>query len=286
MIVFITSIRHPQNSSDYKKVEELLERTLRSVCNQNNHDYRVVVVCNRIPCFPVPQNVCYVKVDFPPPSKSKVAKTSIPAVLKDKGTKCYIGLLKALEFNPDYIMFFDADDFIHQRIADYANSNRGENGWYINKGYVYRDGGLLLSNVKNFNRFCGTSNIINPRLFKLNLGLTVSSSQTEILNTVDNEFLFRIFGDHQAAEYWFDEKYHSPLKPFPFYAGIWVAETGENHSGVRFFGRPEFIKREVVTDFNLTLPRSYLLMLTTIVFYYPYANIRALLRIIKHRCFL
>ena len=282
MTVFITSIRHPQNSANYDKIEQLLEKTLGSVCTQTDGDFAVVVVCNRIPRVPAHPKVHYVAVDFPPPSTVGGPQTGIQAVLKDKGSKYVIGLKKAEEFKPAHVMFFDADDFIHEGIAEYTNAHPTANGWYINQGYAYRDGGLLVSKVNNFNEICGTSNIFRFDLARITDKVTVGSSQEEVMALVDNEFLLWILGDHQKAVKWFQDK-KIPLEPFPFRASIWVTNTGENHSGVSFFGYPQVLTSAILKKFHFEVtkgPRSGILR--TLFFYYPYGVVRAILRNIKH----
>lgn len=283
MLVFITSLRHPQNSSNYAKVEQLLDRTLRSVCAQTDDRFKVVVVCNQIPTgIPAFINVHYVKVDFPPPSEVNQARTGLPAVLKDKGTKYVIGLKKAEEFNPDYIMFLDADDYLHKDIAGFVNAQGKENGWFVNQGYVYRDGGLLLSKTDNFNQVCGSSNILKFDLVRQPDSITLNSCQDSIMAAVDNDFLFSVLGGHRKIPAWFEER-NKTLKAFPFAAAIWLTNTGENHSGVSFFGLPTFISQEIKTNFNLNPPSSLQLWLKEVMASYPFYCVKSCLRYLKHK---
>jgi glycosyltransferase involved in cell wall biosynthesis len=282
MLVFITSLRHPKNSKDYQNIELLLMRTLQSVCAQTDTDFYVIVVCNQLPAnFPDLPNVCFVQVDFPPPSAINNAQTGMPALQKDKGTKYLIGLKKAEEFKPDYVMFFDADDYVHQDIAKYVNANLGENGWYIDKGLVYRDGGLLISKTDNFNQVCGTSNIFNFDLLRQTMPYNLDASQDSLLGLVDNEFIFTILGGHRKVPAWFAERGHA-LKAFPFAAAIWLTNTGENHSGVNFFGMPHLLSSELATSFNINPPKALAVWLKDVLLLYPYYCVRALLRYLKH----
>jgi hypothetical protein len=65
VLAFVTSLRHPDNASDYGRVEELLRRTLRSIAQQTSDDYIVIVVGNRAPSFALPPRARFVYVDFP-----------------------------------------------------------------------------------------------------------------------------------------------------------------------------------------------------------------------------
>jgi glycosyltransferase involved in cell wall biosynthesis len=283
MLVFITSLRHPKNSSDYNKVEYLLDRTLRSVCAQTNNDFRVIVVCNQVPnnMADLP-NVVFVKVDFLPPSDAQQARTGMSAVLKDKGSKYIVGLKKAEEFNPDYVMFFDADDYLHKDIAKYVNAHRGEHGWYVDKGFVYRDGGLLIAKTDNFHQVCGSSIILKFDLLRQPDTLAIDSSQDSIMQLVDHDFMFSVLGGHRKVPAWFAERGHT-MQAFPFAAAVWLTNTGENHSGVGFFGLPMLVSPEIRSDFNFTIPNNPVLWLKTLAFLYPYYCFRALLRYCKNR---
>ncbi len=130
MLVFITSVRHPHNSSDYTRVESLLRSTLASVCAQTVQDFRVVVVCNRRPAGSFPPQVEFVVVDFPPPSVEAGPMTGREAVLLDKGTKLAVALVAAQRHHPDYVMKFDADDFVSRRLVGFLATQEGP-GWFV-----------------------------------------------------------------------------------------------------------------------------------------------------------
>jgi len=283
MIVFITSIRHPDNCTSYNKVILLLERTLMSVCNQSDTNYKVIVVCNRLPTIKYDkQYIEFVKVEFPAPSQINNARTENSAVLKDKGSKYIIGLIAAKKHNPDYIMFFDADDMIHRDLAKVANSNKNKNGWFIEKGYVYEDGGMLVSKVDNFHLSCGTSHIIAYKLLPVPGELSLTSSVEDILDEVDEYYLFRVLGGHREITAYY-KKINYPLMCFPFRAAIWLANTGENHSGVGFFGFPRFVSSKIQKDFGFSVQHHAYLYLRTFFSSYPYLILRSILRNLKHR---
>ena len=101
MLAFITTLRHPQNSADYGRVESLLEDTLASLTQQTCEDYIVIVVGVRRPAFPLPDRTVFVEVDFPPPSDRKGPRTGAASVIWDKGTKNAIGLIAARDFGPE-----------------------------------------------------------------------------------------------------------------------------------------------------------------------------------------
>jgi hypothetical protein len=110
MLAFITTLRHPQNSADYGRVESQLQDTLASITRQSSDDYVVMLVGNRRPGFPLPEHTVFVEVDFPPPSDHKGPQTGPAAGIWDKSTKTAIGLAAARDFEPEYVMPVDADE--------------------------------------------------------------------------------------------------------------------------------------------------------------------------------
>lgn len=280
VIAFITSIRHPLNSANYTKVLRLLEASLKSVCNQTNPDFRVIVVCNE---QPEPrfkdERVEYVRVDFPPPSTHQGPRTTKEAVRKDKGAKYVVGLLAAKKYNPEYVMFFDADDFVHRDIAQYCNSRPGENGWYVDKGYVYCSGSMIYGRLYNFYKWCGTCNIVRYRLMPLPASVTIHSSLDEIVNSVDEYFLYKILGAHPFTVGYFSEA-GTPLSPLPFCAAIYVRETGENHSGIFYggliSGLPSILNTALLRDFGMDMIVTGRLRFTSLFTEYPLTLYRVL----------
>ncbi len=69
MLVFIIPLKSAKVSSDWQRVSALFENCVKSACNQTSNKFYVIVVCHEKPItsFQHP-NLCYVQVDFPPPS--------------------------------------------------------------------------------------------------------------------------------------------------------------------------------------------------------------------------
>ena len=171
MLVFIIPVKSPLISSDWSLCSRLFERCLKSVCNQTSVNFRVVVVCNEKPqtTFGSP-HVEYLTVDFLPPISEKVSPLIGLESPKeaDKAKKILVGIAHAKQLNPSHIMVVDADDCINQNIAKFVEENLGCDGWYIKKGYIYKEGKkYIYLNSKNFNDLCGTSIIIKYELAEL-----------------------------------------------------------------------------------------------------------------------
>lgn len=212
MFAFIVPVKSAQLASDWEAFSRLFERTLKSICNQQNGDFKVIVACQEIPQIQfADERVEFVSVDFPPPSlveddweKNRQLKEG------DKANKILAGYKKALEYKPTYLMVVDADDLISNKIAGFALKNKqNAPGWYVKKGYYYREGArYLFINKKAFNKFCGTCIIIRSDLFP---------------QLVQQEpFLYY---NHYTMELAGGER----LAPLPFAGALYSMGNGENH---------------------------------------------------------
>jgi hypothetical protein len=233
MLAFITTLRHPQNSADYGRVETLLQDTLASLTRQSRDEYVVIIVGNRRPAFPLPERVVFVEVGFPPPSDVRGPRTGRAAVIWDKGTKNGIGLVAAREFGPDYVMFVDADDFVHRELAAFVNARPGQPGWFVKRGLVYSRARNAYRSRRGFYRACGTSFIIPFDAYDVPPQLTVSATQREVAEAF-GERLENILEHGWAFDWW--RRHGRILVPLPFPGAVYHVEHGENHCDNALFG--------------------------------------------------
>jgi hypothetical protein len=263
MITFITSIRHPNSSHNYIRVWEILKKTLYSVCGQSNENFRVIVVANEIlDDFSDDNRIVnteFIEVDFPS-SVEKMPEipdrngrwVGIRSVRLDKASKYTIGTIVAKKYDPSYVMFFDADDFIHRDLSEYVISHNNEIGYFISKGYLTKNN--LVQKVNNFNKRCGTSNIFHfPTLLKeiRTENINMTSSQEEIIFANDSKFIKSKLGAHKLLHDLFASKYNL-RDEIPFRAGMYNIETGENTTKRNMRGGIE-ISQEIKDEFNLIL---------------------------------
>lgn len=288
MLVFITSVVHPDNCFSYERVWQLLNNTLYSVCSQLDQDFRVIVVCNqRLPLVHhaelINRYTEFIVVDFPgdleaatenfkrlgnlslPPDdpywfrnpsdadaqpitgvrsfiryvlrrirtpkevNSKERRAALSIFRVDKGSKLLIGMLAARKLNPEYVLIFDADDFVGNDISAFVNTHPGENGWIMTS--VYKMTGNMVAPVNSRHTICGTGNIFNFSLLMEDISPDVSeeSTQNELFEHVDSKFLMFILGTHRQARRYYEEK-GRPFQDYPFRSAIWLTGHGENHS--------------------------------------------------------
>ncbi|WP_422747155.1 glycosyltransferase family 2 protein [Mycobacterium sp. WMMD1722] len=249
MLAFITTLRHPRNSADYARVETLLRDTLRSVTRQACDDYVVIVVGNRRPSFPLPPRTHFVEVDFPAPSPRGGPQTGMPPIIWDKGTKATVGLIAARDHGPDYVMFVDADDFVHRDLAGFCRDHPGRDGWVVKRGWMYSQTRNAYAPKWKLFRICGSTYIVPLQAYAIPGHLTVRATQQEIVDAVGDLFE-NVLGEHRyALEWWRDRGVN--LRPLPFRGTVYQVDTGENHSGNVLLGPGMPYHRRLARDFGI-----------------------------------
>lgn len=256
MIAFVTTIRHPHNSSDYERVGQLLSDSLRSVVRQRNEDLVVVVVHNERPIVSVEDpRIHYVQVDFDRPSEESGPMIGFSEFVRDKGTKCAVGVDAARELGADHVMFFDADDLVSRRIAELVNSDPEHPGWYFPSGYIHSVGTRSVQPVpEGFHEKNGSTSVIRLDLIGLPLSVSRRSTQEEIMAACGTDLIDHMLGKHG---YWHRRlaEFGSTMDPLPFPGAIWMIGTGENHSGNLVSARElQPITSTVTAEFGLERP--------------------------------
>jgi hypothetical protein len=212
MLIFIVPIKSSKLASDWSEFSKLVERTLKSICNQNSQNFKVVVACHELPNISYQNNkIEYIQVDFDPPQlveddwdKNRELKEG------DKARKILVGFKKAKSYNPDYVMVVDSDDLISNNIVSFVEKHNDDiSGWYFPKGYFYKEGAkYLFLNKENFNIRCGSCIIIKTELFP---------------QLIINDPWLYYFHETMILP---DGK---PLDKFPFAGTLYSMANGENH---------------------------------------------------------
>ncbi|WP_194414470.1 glycosyltransferase family 2 protein [Microbacterium yannicii] len=221
--------------------------------NQDLDDYVVIVVGNKRPVFALPPRVYFVEVDFPAPAPPSGPQTDLNSFVWDKGTKIGAGLLRARDFTPDYVMIFDADDYVSRRIADHAALHDGQPGWVVERGWIYSHATGVYRAVGDFHRTCGTCHIVRWDAYEVPEGLAVSATQSEIADAFGDR-LSRILGAHRNARTWLAEQGWQ-LEPLPFKGAVYNVDTGENHSGKGLSGLSWPASARFTHEFGVVPPR-------------------------------
>jgi hypothetical protein len=240
VLTFIIPLRHPDNSPDWAALKRRLAQTIRSIAGQDDVRWKAVIVANEGADLPeLPSNFAVEQVHFPPNPMFQQGANDREAFLDncrvDKGRRVLAGILAADKYG--YVMVVDDDDFVSCRLTSFAASRPGENGWYIQNGYLWGDGGSLIYEYADFWKFCGTSHIIRTALYDL----------PESVEDVDPVYLRKIFGSHVFVR-GFLEARGKPLEPLPFMGAVYRIGHAGAHSKSPGLLRQVFYKREILKN--------------------------------------
>lgn len=235
-IAFIIPVLHPENARDWGLQMSFLRQTADSIANQSCEDWRAVVVANtgaNLPELPPKFEVEY--VDFPPNPMMEQGENDLEvfrdAIRLDKGRRVLAGMLKAK--GAQYFMVVDNDDFVSSELTAHVAKHQGENGWFVENGYVWTTGSALLYRYTGFSGTCGSSLIIRSDLYGL----------PETFEDASPSYIKKFLGSHIFITKHL-ETVGTPLLPLPFYAAIYRVGHACSHSVSdtvwrRYIFRPE-----------------------------------------------
>ena len=218
-LTFIIPVRHPANSRDWTQQVCTLLETVASISNQTHSGWRAIVVANTVAELPeLPSQFDVERVEFPPNPHHEKASVEIEqfydAFRLDKGRRVLAALLKARESR--FIMIVDDDDFVSCKLTEFVAGHSFSNGWTIQDGLVWGDGGSILYRHCNFSSFCGTSHIVRTDLYEI----------PEKFGTASNSYIKTMLGSHRFIGPYLASK-GTPLETLPFLGAVY--RTG--HSG-------------------------------------------------------
>ncbi|MFM6930164.1 MAG: galactosyl transferase [Bdellovibrio sp.] len=238
LLTFIIPVRHPDNSKNWPALKSKLVQTMRSIANQRHGDWRCVIVANQGSDLPqMPEKFSVEWVQFPPNSRiergNDPEEVFLDAFRWDKGRRVLAGMLSARD--SQFFMIVDDDDFVSSRLVEFVAKHPTENGWIVNDGYIWDDGGRLLFATNSFNDVCGTSLIIRADLYNLPADIQSASP----------DWVKPMLGSHKRVVELL-RRQNTPLSALPFSGAIYrVAQSG-SHSGMGSFVRTHFLNRVVL----------------------------------------
>lgn len=262
MITFIICVKHPDNCHSYYNTWKLLENTLDSVCNQTDKDYNVIVVSNKT--LRRRNGIKFIELNWSAPTlddwqmsddlKDRSNSKQMTNIRIDRGTKYIIGLKEARKRGllSHFVMFVDADDFIHQDIARFVKNNLEFDMIRVFIGLK-----LGINNTfkfrKRFNYICGTCNIINIQLIssRINFSLIDEKDQSTVLQCVDEYYLKMIIGSHKWMYKFFVEDRGNYGTDIPFPAVVYNCSHNEQHSGTPDEVHDLVLSKKQIKEFNI-----------------------------------
>jgi hypothetical protein len=214
--------------------------TMRSIVGQDDVRLRAVIVANEgadLP--PLPDKFDLTQVGFPPDPMSERGDNDREAFRDsfrlDKGRRVLAGILEA--DSSGYAMVVDDDGFVSCRLTSFVAGHIGQNGWYVQNGYICGDGGRLIYEYADFSRFCGTSLNIRAALDELPASIEAA----------DPEYIHKMLGSHfYICEYL--QEHRRPLQPLPFVGAIYRVGYVGSHSKSPGLMRLVFFRRELLRN--------------------------------------
>ena len=268
MLGFVVPFKSKAKSNDWEKDSLLLKRTLESTLNQVDENFRCYVVYSDMPLYPIyDSKIEWVHFPFDFLELEQIADLhtfirrpnahpeAYATRFLDQGKRVLFGCTKAINNGCDYIMMLDADDLVSNRLSQFVNmNNRKENfGWFVSKGYLYRDGGGFLQKVpKGMNQMHGSVNIVRSNLIPM----------PDFNDRRLEPFVF--FAHHTYLYSQIENLYGKQLQEIPFYATIYVVHNSgwsTMHNDLTSFSfrklvksivRVKFIDKAIKEEFKLS----------------------------------
>lgn len=242
MLGFVVPFKAKSKSKNWEHDCKLLGQTLKSICNQQNNNFKVFVIYTDFP-ENIQDNEKVILVEFPFSfvTNEELLKAELESnpgsALKndekmfDLGKRILFGCLQAQKYGCQFIMSIDADDLISERISGFVNENSTESiGWYVDKGYILNSGWSLILKVnKNMNYINGSTHIIHVDLLP----------EVDFGSKKSEEFSF--FSAHGYLKERIRKSKNDTLKPLPFRALIYFVHES-NWSGFAAIMKKHWIK--------------------------------------------
>jgi FkbM family methyltransferase len=216
--MFGISLASAQVSTDWVRTQELLGHTLRSLLNQSDPRFTVVICGHERPCLPEIDDprVLFVESDRPPPKNSSGFRGD-----KMRKRRIIGSILRAR--GGGYFFPLDADDLVHRDVVAHVRTGDNRKGYLIEKGYVLDYANQVLGTIPgawsvSFDRSCGSSAVI-----------WFTADELPIDGENDPELYFNLFQSHA---YWplVAEEFGRRLDPLPFAGGVYVVNHAQNLS--------------------------------------------------------
>ena len=239
LLTFIIPVRHQDNARDWALLKSNLTQTVCSIANQTNGDWRGVIVANEGADLPeLPQGFEVERVTFPPNDMHELGKSGnmedfYDAFRADKGRRVLMGMLRARDSR--FFMIVDDDDFVSARLVEYVSEHRGANGWTIDRGYIWDDGGRLLLGYDDFNHLCGTSLIIRSDIYGV----------PERFEDASLDWIKSMLGSHVRIADILAGRGQA-LATLPFHGAVYRVAHGGSHSKAPSLLKKYFFSREAL----------------------------------------
>lgn len=245
LVTFVIPVRHQDNARDWDSLRANLQQTIGSIAAQTSDDWQAIVVANEGADLPdLPAQFHIERVQFPPnlmhEEETATREDFLDAFRLDKGRRVLSGMMAGR--GTRYFMVVDDDDFVSRDIVHFIASQEDCPGWKIDRGYVWNDGGSLVLAHDDFNHICGTSLIINAKIY------SIPDTPAE----VSISFIKEMLGSHHGVDKLLETR-RTPLKPLGFRGAMYRVANPGSHSRT-----PGFLKKYIFLNGWYLRPRETL----------------------------
>lgn len=236
MIIFAMPLRAEESANNWNVVLAHFHRTIRSIFNQTNPNFRCIVACNKKPVMDreYDERLEFIELPYMP-----VPNTWLE-MARDRLWKLLAVAVRARAIledqdNPEngiYIMPVDADDLLSRHIAEYCERHPNEHGLVSRDGYVWQSDKRYFRTYKDMHTYCGSCGII--KMYRDDLPEEFPAAP-ELCHDRDtaawmNE-RYPIRFDHGKIVDYYAET-NRPFAKLPFRSTVYVLGTGDNMSAI------------------------------------------------------
>lgn len=226
MLGFVIALKGKAKSKNWSVDSRLIKRTLLSLLNQEDQRFKIYVAYSDMPNDPVEhEKVEWIQFPFPFAEMEDIVDREVFLTrytlgkhlpgFYDQGKKSLYAASFARKDGCKYIMSVDYDDLLSRKISAFVNHADSSNnyGWYIDKGYIYKEGDHHLTRVKAINDRCGSVNIIREDY--------VPNPEFSSMKYQD----FKFFPTHNFIPQWLKIDHNIDILPLPFYGLIYLVHN-------------------------------------------------------------
>ena len=230
VLTFGVPLKAASDPAEWLQLCGRLSDTVRSVYNQTNPAFRIVIACDRMPDLAFATDD---RLEFLPVSSPVISTREEGDI--DAGRKRWLIARWFTLGGGGYLMFLDADDLVSNRLVSFVHKTRHQSGYVFETGYGLSVATQSVLPIPQpgiadapFHPMCGSSTIV-----------LLSADDMDADNDGQSRFnrLFRRGHTTVAAAAKAEGR---PMMKMPFPAAVYVLDTGLNLSLARAREEPDF----------------------------------------------
>jgi len=168
-LTFIIPVISKEVTDRWDLVYANLKKTLASVENQTNSNWRVLIVSQTKPDVEyIEDKIIYVPAGFKParkcPTNIKLSARETALYRRvndlDRMRKIRVAAAALHKYRTDFVMVLEADDFVSNRLCEFVAANKEANGWSIEQGYIWNGKSNYMHRTNRLTAVCGSSSIV------------------------------------------------------------------------------------------------------------------------------